>query len=64
MIETTSNHHSGFSEAGLAGIEQMAASYIAAGKSAGMLTLVSRHGKIAQFSCHGHAHIASATAPS
>jgi len=62
MIETSSSTQPGFSEAGLAGIEQMMASYIAAGKSAGMLTLVSRHGKIAQLSCHGHSDIASATA--
>jgi CubicO group peptidase (beta-lactamase class C family) len=62
MTETASSTHSGFSEAGLAGIEQMMANYIAAGKSAGMLTLVSRHGKIAQLSCHGQANIASATA--
>jgi len=62
MTETANSTHSGFSEAGLAGIEQMMASYVAAGKSAGMLTLLSRHGKIAQLSCHGYADIASAKA--
>ncbi len=40
----------------------MMANYIAAGKSAGMSTLVSRHGEVAHFSCQGHADIASATA--
>ncbi len=62
MIKTAISAPSGFSEAGLAGIEQMMTSYIAAGKSAGMLTLLSRHGKIEQLCCHGHADIASATA--
>jgi CubicO group peptidase (beta-lactamase class C family) len=62
MIKTAISTPPGFSEAGLAGIEHMMASYIAAGKSAGMLTLVSRHGKIAQLCCSGHADIASATA--
>jgi CubicO group peptidase (beta-lactamase class C family) len=62
MIKTAISAPSGFSAAGLAGIEQMMASYIVAGKSAGMLTLVSRHGKIAQLCCRGHADIASATA--
>jgi CubicO group peptidase (beta-lactamase class C family) len=62
MIKTTISTPSGFSAAGLAGIEQMMASYIVAGKSAGILTLVSRHGKIEQLCCRGHADIASATA--
>ena len=61
MNETANSNASGFSEAGLADIEKMMASYVATGKSAGMLTLVSRYGQIAQLSCHGHADIASAT---
>ena len=61
MNEITHNPASGFSEAGLADIEKMMASYVATGKSAGMLTLVSRYGQIAQLSCCGHANIANAT---
>ena len=62
MIETATSTRSGFSEAGLEGIEQMMADYVTAGKSAGMLTLVSRYGEVAQLSCKGNADIASATA--
>jgi len=39
----------------------MMSNYIAAGKSAGMSTLLSRYGEVAHFSCQGHADIASAT---
>jgi len=49
----------GFTEAGLESIEQMMERYVAAGKSAGMLTLVSRHGNMDQLSCRGYADIAS-----
>jgi CubicO group peptidase (beta-lactamase class C family) len=62
MIETATSTRSGFSEAGLEGIEQMMADYVTAGKSAGMLTLVSRYGEVAQLSCKGNADIASTTA--
>jgi len=62
MTATASKPHSGFSEAGLEGIEQMMSNYIDAGKSAGMSTLVSRYGEVAHFSYKGHADIASATA--
>jgi len=61
MNEIEHNPASGFSEAGLADIEKMMASYVATGKSAGMSTLVSRYGKVAYFSCQGHTDIASAT---
>jgi len=61
MTATASRPPCGFSEAGLEGIEQMMADYIAAGKSAGMSTLVSRYGEVAHFSCKGHADIASGT---
>ncbi|MCP4389111.1 MAG: hypothetical protein GY802_12505, partial [Gammaproteobacteria bacterium] len=50
---------SGFSEAGLESIQRMMQDYVTSGKSAGMLTLVSRGGRIAQLSCHGQADIAS-----
>jgi CubicO group peptidase (beta-lactamase class C family) len=40
----------------------MTENYVAEGKSAGMLTLVSRNGIAAQLSCRGYADIAS-TAP-
>ncbi len=49
----------GFSEAGLESIQRMMQDYVISGKSAGMLTLVSRGGRIAQLSCHGQADIAS-----
>ncbi|MDH3386258.1 MAG: beta-lactamase family protein [Gammaproteobacteria bacterium] len=42
-------------------IEQMMASYVVSGKSAGMLALVSRGGKIEYLGCHGHADIAGGT---
>jgi len=51
----------GFSAEGLQRIEQMTETYINDGKSAGMLTLVSRGGEIAQISCRGYADIESAT---
>ena len=50
-----------FSPQGLEDIEQMMASYVASGKSAGMLTLVSQGGEIVQLSCHGYADIATKT---
>ena len=55
------NSHPGFSAAGLQRIEQLMEAYIADGKSAGMLTLVSRGGEIANICCRGNADIASAT---
>jgi CubicO group peptidase (beta-lactamase class C family) len=61
MTETATSTRSGFSEAGLEGIEQMMANYVAAGKSAGMLALVSRYGDVTHLSCQGYADIASAT---
>jgi CubicO group peptidase (beta-lactamase class C family) len=51
----------GFSQSGLQGIEAMMQDYVSAGKSAGMLTLVCRHGEAGQLACHGFADIASAT---
>ena len=59
MINTATSHP-GFSPGGLQRIEQLMQTYIADGKSAGMLTLVSRGGEIAQISCRGYADIASA----
>ena len=61
MTVTARRPPAGFSETGLDAIEQMMTNYIAAGKSAGMSTLVSRHGELAHFSCKGYADIASAT---
>jgi CubicO group peptidase (beta-lactamase class C family) len=61
MIATTAAIQSGLSQPGRDGIEQLMANYIAEGKTAGMLTLVSRNGKLAHLSCQGHADIASAT---
>ena len=49
----------GFSAEGLANIEALMQRYVAEGKSAGMLTLVHRHGETGQLACHGHADIAS-----
>jgi CubicO group peptidase (beta-lactamase class C family) len=49
----------GFSEQGLGEIRSMMQSYVDSGKTAGMLTLVSRGGEIAQLSCCGQADIAS-----
>jgi len=51
----------GFTETGLKGIEAMMQRYVSSAKSAGMLTLVSRYGEVAQMSCEGFADIASAT---
>jgi len=42
-----------------AGVEQIAERYVADGKSAGMLTLVSRHGEVVHRHCAGHADIDS-----
>ena len=50
----------GFSEVGLLGIEAMMRDYVDNGKSAGMLTLVSRHGEVGQLCCEGYADIDSA----
>ena len=50
----------GLEPAGLAHIEQWMESYVDSGKSAGMLTLVCRHGQVAQLSCRGYADITSA----
>ena len=61
MSAPASRPPSGLSDAGREDIEQMMANYVTAGKSAGMSTLVSRYGKVAHFSCKGHADIASAT---
>ncbi|MDH3762789.1 MAG: beta-lactamase family protein [Gammaproteobacteria bacterium] len=59
MTPAETGSQPGFSEQGLEDIRQLMRDYVAAGKSAGMLTLVSRGGKIAQLSCHGLADIAS-----
>ncbi len=59
MLKSKSRHP-GFSEVGLRQIQQMMENYVAEGKSAGMLTLVSRDGSTAQLTCRGHADIASA----
>ena len=50
----------GVLDTGFAQIEQWMESYIESGRSAGMLTLVCRHGEIEQLSCRGYADIASA----
>ncbi|MDH3220104.1 MAG: beta-lactamase family protein [Gammaproteobacteria bacterium] len=52
------NHASAFNPVG---IEELMASYVASGKTAGMLTLVSRRGEIEHLGCHGYADIASGT---
>ena len=48
MTATEGSIHSGFSQAGLDAIDRMMRDYVDTGKSAGMLTLVSRHGQIVQ----------------
>ncbi len=52
---------SGFSQRGLQDIEAMMQAYVSSGKTAGMLTLVSRNGEVAFTSCQGYADIANAT---
>jgi hypothetical protein len=61
MTATEGSIHSGFSQAGLDAIDRMMRDYVDTGKSAGMLTLVSRHGQIVQPSCYGQADIESQT---
>jgi CubicO group peptidase (beta-lactamase class C family) len=50
-----------FTAEGLQGINQFMQDYVREGKSAGMLTAVSRHGRIVHQACHGYADIESAT---
>ena len=52
---------SGFTPEGLQGIHQFMQDYVRQGKSAGMLTAISRHGKMAHLACHGYADIGSGT---
>jgi CubicO group peptidase (beta-lactamase class C family) len=52
--------NSGLTQAGCERIEQMTRDYVSSGKSAGMLTLVYRHGETRHLACHGYADIASA----
>jgi len=59
MTATDTARSPGFSRAGLEAIESLMRDYVATGKSAGMLTLLSQGGEIAQLACHGHADIAS-----
>ena len=51
----------GFSERGLQGIDAMMQDYVSSGKSAGMLSLLSRNGEIAYLSGRGYSDIASKT---
>ncbi len=60
----TSHSHStdtGFSLDGLEAVDQFMQTYVDEGKTAGMLVLLARHGRLAHLSCHGHADIASAS---
>ena len=50
----------GLDAAGLERIEALMERYVAERRSAGMLTLVSRHGRIEHFACRGDADLASA----
>ena len=59
MNEVSQASRPGLHPAGLERIEQWMESYIDSGKSAGMLSLVCRHGEVAQLSCRGYADIAS-----
>jgi CubicO group peptidase (beta-lactamase class C family) len=59
MNEVSQVSRPGLHPAGLERIEQWMESYIDSGKSAGMLSLVCRHGEVAQLSCRGYADIAS-----
>ncbi len=59
MTATGAARQTGFSEQGLEDIRDLMQGYVDSGKSAGMLTLVSRGGEIAQLSCYGQADIAS-----
>ena len=52
---------SGFTPEGLQGIHQFMQDYVREGKSAGMLTAISRHGRMAHLACHGYADTASST---
>ena len=61
MTATEGSIRSGFNPAGLDAIDRMMRDYVDTGKSAGMLTLVSRHGQIVQPSCYGQADIESRT---
>jgi CubicO group peptidase (beta-lactamase class C family) len=60
MSSASTNIGPDFHDRGLEQIEQWMESYIDSGKSAGMLTLVYRHGQVAQLSCRGYADIISA----
>ncbi|MCG6890569.1 MAG: beta-lactamase family protein [Gammaproteobacteria bacterium] len=59
MSQFPQTAQAGLDAAGLERIEQWMESYIDSGKSAGMLTLLSRNGEVAQLSCRGYADIAS-----
>ena len=59
MSQFPQTAQAGLDAAGLEHIEQWMESYIDSGKSAGMLTLLSRNGEVAQLSCRGYADIAS-----
>jgi len=59
MTTTREDISFGFTRAGLDGIDRMMRDYVDAGKSAGMLTLVSRNGRISHLSCYGQADIES-----
>ena len=48
-----------FHQSGLQQIEQWMEGYVESGKSAGMLTLVSRNGQVAQLACRGYADTSS-----
>ena len=60
MSLTQKPRHTDFNEAGLEKIETWMQGYVDAGKSAGMLSLISRGGEVAQLSCRGYADIDSA----
>ena len=60
MSSASINIKPGFHDRGLEQIEQWMEGYIDSGKSAGMLTLVYRHGQVAQLACRGYADIISA----
>lgn len=61
MINVVSPAQHGFDPERLQRINRLMQRYVDAGKFAGMVTLVARHGQVVHFECHGHADLATQT---
>lgn len=61
MINVVSPAQHGFAPDRLQRINRLMQRYVDAGKFAGMVTLVARHGQVVHFACHGHADVATQT---